>query len=162
MLVGESKLDLGIFAGKSSGEAASFLVVMREQADLSGAEHFPSKEDKGRFVYEALREHAEATQASLRERLRLAGVPFRPFFVVNMIEVKAARALATELARREDVFAVAANRLSSRPAEPLLLLAAGAASPAGVEPNIERIRAPEAWASGFRGQGIVVAVATGH
>ena len=31
--------------------------------------------------------------------------------------------------------------------------------PAGVEPNIERIRAPELWASGFRGQGTVVAVA---
>ena len=159
VLAGESKLDMGIFAGKETGEAASFLVVMREQADLAGAEHFTSKEDRGRFVYEALREHAEATQASLRERLRLAGVPFRPFFVVNIVEVEADRALATELALREDVFAVAANRLAPTSAEPLLRLAKDAASRAGVEPNIERIRAPELWASGFRGQGIVVAVA---
>ena len=158
LLAGESKLDLGIFAGKDSGEAASFLVVMREQADLAGAEHFASKEDKGRFVYEVLREHAEATQASLRERLRLAGVPFRPFFVVNMVEVEADRTLATELARREDVFAVAANRPTSLPA-PLFRRADAAVSPAGVEPNIERIRAPELWANGFRGQAIVVGVA---
>lgn len=159
VLAGESKLDLGIFAGQDSGEVASFLVVMRTQADLAGAERFARKEEKGRFVYEALREHAEATQASLRERLRLAGVPFRPFFLVSMIEVKADRALATELARREDVVAVAANRPVSLPANPLRSLEDAAASPAAVEPNIEKIRAPELWASGFRGQGIVVAVA---
>jgi len=46
-----AKLDARIFAGKGSGEASSFLVLLREQADVSGAEHLAGKEEKGRFVY---------------------------------------------------------------------------------------------------------------
>jgi len=158
-LAEEAKLDARIFAGKGSGEPSSFLVLLREQADVSGAERLAGKEEKGRFVYEALRAHADATQAPIRERLRKAGVPFRLFFLVNMVEVEASLALATELAGRDDVVAVAANRPAALPAKPFLPLEDAAASPAEIESNIEKIRAPALWASGFRGQGIVVALA---
>ena len=80
---------------------------MREQADLSGAEAFAEKAEKGRFVYEALRAQAEASQAPLRARLEAAGVAFRSFYLVNMIEVEGDRALAGELAAREDVSSIA-------------------------------------------------------
>lgn len=154
------KLDARIFAGKGPEEAASFLVVLRETADLSGAENLATKEEKGRFVFEALTAHAEATQGSLRERLRSAGVPFRSFFLVNMIEVQGPRDLALELAARHDVSTVAANLPSAPVPAPQAdddRLASTAAS--AVEPNINLIRAPEVWNRGFTGQGMVVAVA---
>jgi subtilisin family serine protease len=160
-----SKLDPRIFAGR---ESASFLVVMREQADLSGAEAFTEKAEKGRFVFEALRAKAEASQAPLRARLEAAGVSFRSFYLVNMIEVEGNRPLAEELAARGDVSSVAPNpevRLEPEPVieqQPGVSPDASGLAPAAaltVEPNLTRVGAPDVWARGFTGQGIVVGMA---
>ncbi len=165
-LRGAGPVDEQIFAGKAAGERASLLVVMREQADLSGAETIADRKEKGRFVYEALRSQAELSQRALCERLKALGVAFRPFFLVNMIEVVADRSVAAEIAAREDVSSVAANPSVSLPPEPRAeepaALASSEASSRAldtVEPNIAKIRAPEVWARGFAGQGIVVGMA---
>ena len=155
----EARVDPRIFAGKSEGERAAFLVVLREQADLSGAPAIRDRAARRRFVYEALREHAAATQAPLAGRLRAAGIAFRSHFLFNMLEVEADVALARELAARADVSAVEANLSAalSRPAEDDARLTVHASS--SIEFNIAMIRAPELWNRGFTGQGIVVGVA---
>jgi serine protease AprX len=164
----DARVDPRIFAGKAAGEAASFLVVLREQADLSGAEAFAGKAEKGRFVYEALRAQAEVSQAPLRARLEAAGVAFRSFYLVNMIEVQGDRALAEALAAREDVSSVAPNleaHLEPRPVIEQESVASPSASrlapyaASAIEPNITRVGAPRVWARGFTGQGIVVGMA---
>jgi serine protease AprX len=161
----ESILDPRIFAGR---ESASFLVVMREQADLSGAEAFAGKAEKGRFVYEALRAQAEASQAPLRASLDAAGVSYRSFYLVNMIEVEGDRSLAEELAMRDDVATVAPNLEAPREPEPVVEEETGASPDAlrlaphaarAVEPNITLVGAPSVWSRGFTGQGIVVGMA---
>ena len=159
----ESKLDPRIFASR---ETASFLVVMREQADLSGAEAIAAKAEKGRFVYEALTAQAEASQAALRASLDARGIAYRSYYLVNMIEIEGDRGLAEELAAREDVSSVAPNpevRLEPRPAvEAETSPAVRRLSPfaaSAVEPNIMKIGAPDVWARGFTGQGIVVGMA---
>jgi serine protease AprX len=161
----ESKLDPRIFAGR---ESASFLVVMREQADLSGAEAFTDKAEKGRFVYEALRARAETSQAPLRALLDAAGVSYRSFYLVDMIEVEGDRSLARELAAREDVANVAPNLEARRDPEPVVEPETGASPDAlrltphasqAVEPNITLVGAPSVWSRGFTGQGIVVGMA---
>jgi serine protease AprX len=148
-------LDPRAFEGKASGETASVLVVLREQADLSAAEGIEDPAERRAFVVEALRAQAEVSQGPLRERLAAAGRRFRAFYVVNMVEVEAGRALAAELAARGDVSRVAANRSwrtrrLPRPAEE----ASGSAQ--ALEPSLSRIRAPDVWAHGATGQGIVV------
>src|SRR5262249_61926629 len=45
-LASEGAVDPRIFAGKAAEESASFLVVMREQADLSGADALRGKAPK--------------------------------------------------------------------------------------------------------------------
>jgi serine protease AprX len=160
----DGTVDPRIFAGKEAGERASFLVVMREQADLSGAGAFDGKAAKGRFVFEALREQAEATQGPLRARLEAAGIAFRSFYLVNMIEVEGDRALAEELAAREDVSSLAPNNEARLEAEPVIERppAVAGLSPAavsGVEENIVHVGAPAVWARGFTGQGIVIGMA---
>ncbi|HLN58028.1 MAG TPA: S8 family serine peptidase [Thermoanaerobaculia bacterium] len=164
----DARVDPRIFAGKAAGERASFLVVMREQADLAGAEAFAGRAEKGRFVYEALRAQAEASQASLRARLEAAGVAFRSFYLVNMIEVEGDRVLAEELAAREEVSSVAPNveaHLEPQPVieqEAVVTPHASRLTPyaaSAVEPNIARVGAPGVWARGFTGQGIVVGMA---
>src|SRR5262245_24144548 len=93
-------VDPRIFAKKAAGERASFIVILREHADLSAAAAIPDRLERRRFVYETLRALADESQAPLRERLAGAGMPFRPHFLVNMIEVEGDAALARELAER--------------------------------------------------------------
>jgi serine protease AprX len=162
----ESKLDPRVFAGKAAGETASFLVVMREQADLSGAGTFTEKTDKGRFVFEALTALAETSQAPLKARLDASGVPYQSFYLVNMIEVEADRSLAEELAARDDVSSVAPNPEVPLEPEPIVeeqpSPSASHPSPAAtttVEPNIALVGAPAVWSRGFTGQGIVIGTA---
>ena len=164
-LAAETKVDPRVFAGKAAGESASFLVVMREQSDLSGAEAFREKAEKGRFVFEALWAQAEAAQTPLRAALNAAGVPYRSFYLVNMLEVEGDSALAAHLAAREDVAIIAPNpeiSFSRGPDSPEAAAPSSVsrlASPATVEPNIAKVGAPSVWSRGFTGQGIVVGMA---
>ena len=158
----DAKVDPRIFAGKTADEPASFLVVMREQADLKGAEEFTEKIDKGTFVYEALSSLAERSQAGLKAELDARGIAHRSFYLVNMLEVVATRSVAGELAAREDVSVVAPNPEVRMQPQPIVEVSAS--SPAhgspltadAVEPNIAKIGAPDVWARGFTGTGIVV------
>ncbi len=154
----EVVIDPRIFAGRPEGERAPFLIVLREQADLSGAAAIQDRAARRRFVYEALRAHAEATQTPLREWLDRSGARCRPHFLVSMIEAEGDRALALELASRGDVSSLESNR-ESRLARPALPDESRRAAAAGIEPNIDRVGAPELWARGFTGQGVVIGVA---
>ena len=44
---------------------AEFFVVLRDQADLSGADRLETKLEKGRYVFQALTGTAERTQAGI-------------------------------------------------------------------------------------------------
>jgi len=92
-----------IFAGKLPGEKAPFLLVLRQQADLSGAESLADRASRRRFVFEALRATAEGSQSGVLRELESAGVRHQPFWLVNMIAVEADRGLAERLADHPDV-----------------------------------------------------------
>jgi serine protease AprX len=150
-------IDARIFAGRRPGERASFLVVLREQADVSAAAAIPNRVERRRFVYEALRARAEASQAPLRMRLARSGVAFRPHFLVNMIEVEGDARLARELAARPEVASVTANLPA--PIERAAALDERRPPTNGIEPNLVLIGATEIWARGITGQRIVAGVA---
>jgi serine protease AprX len=157
------KLDVRIFAGSAAAEKRSFLVVMREPADLSGAERISDRAERRRFVFEALRDQAERTQADIRTLLDEAGVRYRSFFLGNMLEVEGDIAMARALAAREDVSAVVRNEpFRPKPAPPRTEPAPSGASiesTSTVEANIALIGAPSVWSRGFTGQGIVIGMA---
>lgn len=158
-LRGAAPVDERVFAGKGPGETASVLVVMREQADLSGAEAIADPEERRRFVFEALSARAALSQRAVRERLDRAGARYRAFYLVNMLEVEADRNLAGALALRSDVSSIAANLPASLPPGPLVEAPerpASLSAPVSIEQNVTKIRAPEVWNRGFTGQGIVV------
>ena len=131
-MAARAPVDSRIFEGKQPGDPASFLVVFRDEADLAGAAAISDRTERIRFVAEALKAQADLSQAPLRARLAAAGIAFRPYFLVNMIEVEAPRALAEEIAgsagrverRRESRPKVA---LEPRPREP----GAGSSPPRG-------------------------------
>jgi subtilisin family serine protease len=155
----ERKIDPGIFAVAPAGERVSYLVVLREQANLSGAAAIRDAAERRRFVFEALQEVALRTQGALLRDLRAAGATARPHYLLNMVEVESDQAVALSLSRRSEVSHLAPNRASALRRVPEPEAAVSGRSVLRVSDtsyNIEKIRAPEVWAQGFTGQGIVV------
>jgi subtilisin family serine protease len=158
-----ASVDSRIFEGKEPEDPASFLVVFRDEADLAGAFTISNRTERIRFVADALKARADLSQAPLRARLEASAIPFRAFFLVNMIQVEAPRSVAEEIAGLDGVSAIAPNPAVKldvpKPAAEPLPAPFAAQKAAAVEPNIAKIRAPEVWSRGFRGQGIVLAIA---
>ena len=158
--VAHASVDARIFAGKAEGERASFLVVMRDAADVSSAPTIEDRMDRRRFVYESLRAEAAAAQAPLVKRLEEAGVRFRSHWLVDMIETEGSAALARELSARDDVSRIVANVAAPlRRPEALPPRASPRDAGAVADTNIVKIGAPSLWDTGFTGEGIVVGLA---
>lgn len=138
---------------------AEFLVILGDQADLSGAAQFETKEEKGRYVFETLRDHALMTQQPIISWLEANGIEHRSFYIVNGLWVKAGRDVAEQLAAREEVLRIEGNPVirGIMPVERLEESGeALMASRETIETGLNFIRAPEVWAMGFTGQGIVI------
>src|SRR5215813_3821060 len=152
------KLSPWVLQKTSAGEEAEFLVVLEDQADLSLADSFGTKEEKGRYVFETLLAHATKTQASLLGLLEERGIPRRSFYIINAILVKGSREIALELGARDDV-----SRLEGNPnlqgIQPIGVdqdTSNQLTLQETIEPGVNSVRAPEVWALGFTGQGIVI------
>ncbi len=152
-----NKIDARVLQDSRGGAQAHFLVVLRAQADLRQiARIAPNREALGEMVVDRLRSSA-AAQASVQAELRRLGVPFRSFWIVNALAVTGNRALAERLAARADVERIDSDR-AFRGIESQVAVRAPAGRTAA-EPNIEKINAPQVWAQGFNGQGMVYATA---
>ena len=141
------------------------LVVLSEQADLSGADLLTTKEEKAQFVYSRLREVAERTQAPIRRMLEERGIPYQSYFTVNMIKINGSLNNLYEIAGHPAVLRIESNphvkapvpdaQSALRPAMNLSI--AQATTGTGPEWNIKQVHAPQAWAMGYKGQGIIIA-----
>jgi subtilisin family serine protease len=142
------------------GQQAEFFVVLADRADLSPAANFPTKADKGRFVYRTLREKAQRTQGPILEWLRERNIEHQSFYIVNAILVKGTRTIAAALAARPDVARVEGNpRIQNDLPRPEAVDEASPQSgrPVAIEPGVQYTHAPDVWNLGFMGEGIVVA-----
>jgi serine protease AprX len=147
------------------GQQAEFFVVLADRADLSAAANWQTKADKGRYVYNTLLNKARTTQGPILQWLRDRNIEHHSFYIVNAILVKGTRQVAQELAGRPDVARIEGNPhiqnqlpqpegAEESPPQP-----ASGARPATIEPGIQYTHAPDVWALGFMGEGIVVASA---
>ena len=143
----------------AEGEA-EVIILLREQADLSGAEALPTKEEKGPYVYETLWTVAQETQRGLRSALEAQGIEHQSFYIVNAIMARADGALVRSLAARHDVTQILPNpRIQGVPPdlpEPTTEALPRTRAVDGIEPNLIRVNADDVWALGYTGQGIVV------
>ncbi len=169
----------------TTDEAVSFLVVLRDQLDIGAAldaapVDLSDRTVRATYLYDRLTAHAQSTQANLRADLAGEGVPVRPFYIVNMLEVTGDAALAARLRSHPAVARLEANP-TIRQAH--LAMPAASAGPAWlhrvIQPwlqdssaaRVENTRmttveqpwglaytgAPELWANGITGAEIVVA-----
>ena len=146
----------------ANGQQAEFFVVLADQADLSGAATLPTKNEKGRYVRDALWNKSQATQGPILQWLDERGLEHRSFYTVNAILVKGSREIAEALASRPDVARVEGNpQIQNSLPQPGTSVEAPSQpqAPETIEPGISYTHAPDVWALGFTGQNIVVASA---
>jgi hypothetical protein len=160
-----SKVDQRVLDQIEANGIAGFMVIMAEQADLSGAAALDTKVEKTTYVYNQLTSTAKVTQAPLLAELKAEGLTYKSFYIMNMIEVTAGHSTMEWLASRPEVARIVT--LPNPQKEPVFKevlfgpeLPSESSSAQGsetVEWNITRIGAPDVWAMGFHGEGMVVA-----
>ncbi len=150
---------------KAQDGLVSFLVVLDEQPDLdamrAGIRSLPAGAKRpSELLYHRLTEFALHSQAPIRRWLDARGVTYRPFYLVNALEVYGDAAIVQGLRERPDVARLAANPLVKfEPVEaPADQGAQIQTAPyPGLPYGIQFTQAPTVWDLGYRGQGIVVA-----
>ena len=148
-----SEVAVSAWEATAHATEASVLILLDAQADLSQID--APLEGQATAVRTQLWETAQRTQAPLRAWMDRQGISYRAFYIVNALVADVDRIALKALARRQEVRRILSNPQVRLPLpEPGMQLQAKATS---VPWGVQRIRAPEAWALGFRGQGIVVA-----
>ena len=146
-----------VWAATAAGGQAEFLVILAEQAGQGGAAALSEREARLQYAYDALRDVALRSQASLRAELDEAGVPYRAFYIVNMLLVTGDRDLVARVASRPDVARIAANPRVRQALPVPQMRDSAAASPQATEWGVRNINADDVWTMGYTGTGIVVA-----
>jgi hypothetical protein len=134
---------------------ADFWVAVGGEVDLNVA-YDMDWEARGWYVYHALADHARKTQAGVIAYLETQGLAYESFWINNSIYVQdGGRAAIQSLAARAEVSRIKADSLLYLPELPL----AETTGVAGDRDNwgLNWVHAPEVWALGYDGTGIVVA-----
>ncbi len=156
----QEKVDAWVLETAVNDQETEFLVFLAEQADVSGAEHLQTKEEKGQYVFDRLTAVAQRTQTPVIAALEAAGVEYRPFWVANMIWVRGNADVVASMARRADVAHIYANptvHLDEPEIIDVEAVNSAIETATAVEWNITHVGAPDVWALGYDGTGIVVA-----
>lgn len=156
-----NKVDPWVLETSSQGQT-EFLVVLKEQADLSEAANIPTKKEKGALVYSLLSETANQTQPAVLRAIEnlqsenSARIEYRSFWIVNSIWVKGGPETIRILAQRPDISKLLANPSIRLDTSNSYSQVFETNQPAQVEWNISKINAPSAWQAGYTGQGAVI------
>lgn len=167
--IGAPSIELGASARKVSSAVISDLsergstpvvVMLDSSADTSVARQIDDWNERGWFVYKTLKEHAESSQADLREFFDSRGIPYRSYWAANMIAADVDQTSLIQLAQRADVGRIDSNLPTRWIEDPEIdkgiLPPFSISAPDGIEWGVTNVKAPEVWGLGFRGQGIVV------
>jgi subtilisin family serine protease len=152
----QAQVDDAVWKSVEDSGEAEVLILLRPQADLSGAAGLPTKEAKGRYAYERLRAVAEASQRGLQAMLDAQQSGYRPFYLVNALQVHVDPSLMQKLAARPEVDRIVLNP-STKGVPDLGRLPLSSRATQAIQANLLRVRADDVWALGYTGQGAVVA-----
>lgn len=163
-------VDSALTDAVDAGGEASFFVVLKDRADLSGVKKQKTHAAKARAAYKQLRAHADATQRSLTAFLDREKVGHEEYWIANAVKVHGGRDLVERLAKRADVASIVKEQhyalddveAADGRITPSRTATAGTAATADAtatpEWGIADINADDVW-NGYddRGEGIVIA-----
>ena len=162
-----SKVEQKLWQATSDGGLSDVIITAPGYPDLTPARNLGNKDAKTKFVAETLIAFADTSQADLRKDLQTQGKAFFVLWASNQIAVKnATRADLLALANRKDVARVEIDAKAKGIEERLEIRdwrlqfqspISNLQSSFSAEWGVQRVNAPQVWALGFTGQGIVVA-----
>lgn len=156
-----SKVDPSLLTAAQTHPQLEFLIRMGTAADLSMSEAARTREARGKIVVQILKAHAAASQKDLLAQLNARGLKHRSFWIANSVAATGSLADIQALAVRPDIAHIYLVK-AERPNLPGGVEAASLASAfdpstsTSIEPGLVRVGAPEVWAKGYTGQGVVV------
>lgn len=144
-------------ADKSALKTNDAIVYLKGEANLNGARDLQTKEEKGKFVYNALVKTAETSQKSLRDYLTSKNVAFDPHWIANLIVLHDASAqVLKDIAVRDDVLRVVGNPKVKQEIPSATFYAEEKSFKS--ETSLSRIGADKVWKDmGVTGVGITIA-----
>jgi subtilisin family serine protease len=152
------------FQREGADATLGFMVYLKAQADTSN--DIADWNAKGEYVLRQLETVRFATQPDLMRQIDAAEAAgnvqrAKGFTIVNAVFVRGNLQAATELAARDDVAYVVEEtryKLHSNPMAETSALAQQleGSSPDTIELGVQRVHAPQVWAMGFRGDGLVL------
>jgi serine protease AprX len=152
------KIAPRVLADTADGKNTSIIILLADQADVSGAYEIKDQDARGWFVYNTLAQHAARTQASLQALFKAQGVSYQSYWAANMLVVTADRFMVEQLAARSDVARIDSNKPTRWIEDPAVAsFGVTPSSPNAAEWGVLSVNAPAVWAMGFTGQGIVIA-----
>jgi subtilisin family serine protease len=162
-LVPGGKVVGQVLVDTENGKTGSFVILLSDRAEVQSAHAISDQSARGWKVFNQLRNKAQQSQRPLDTLLTARGSPHRSYWAANAIVAEGGRDLVAQLARRPDVRAIEANDPVPGPkaieppelAEQPAIASTGVTEP--VEWGVANVRAPQVWALGHTGEGIVVA-----
>jgi len=149
-------IGLYVVAGEPGFFNDGFLIILRKQADLGGASQVTGREERLEAVYAALVETAKPSQESIRDELDGLNVPYRRYYIINMIRVDGHRWLMDRFTNHPDVAEVVLNPNVRKYPRRITLPYGAGGDDEDLQGNLAAIRVEEAWELGVGGRGIVV------
>ncbi|MET9902226.1 S8 family serine peptidase [Streptomyces sp. NPDC006446] len=101
-----AEVDSTLTAAVAKGGDATFFVVLKDQADLSGAKKQKTHAARARAAFKELRANAADSQASLTSFLDKKRIGHQDYWIANAIQVTGDQDLVNELAKRSDVASI--------------------------------------------------------
>ncbi|MBK8467334.1 MAG: S8 family serine peptidase [Chloracidobacterium sp.] len=155
-----SKIAPAVVDDLFDSKTASVVIFLADQADLSAAYGIKDQDERGWYVYNTLRTHAEQTQGDLKSFLTARGVEFKSYWIANMLIAEVDRTTADQLSLRSDVKRIDSNRQARWIEDPAIADFQESSerpdAPQTVEPGLTNVNAPAVWALGFTGQNMVI------
>ncbi len=132
-------------------------VILKDQADISDVAAIKDRDERLHVAYEKLTEHANETQANLRNFFDSVGVMYTPYYLENAMEVRGGTLIRLYLMTRPEVDRVIPSpRLRAVP-EDSPSLGYLTEVDGSAQWNISMIGADKVWDEfNVRGEGIVV------
>ncbi|MGB0134798.1 S8 family serine peptidase [Dokdonella sp.] len=158
-----AEIDAGLRDMARQAGSVDTLIVLEAKAPKQLLRTDGDYLQRRRDLVDTLRATAEVSQANLRSWMDAQGITYRSYWIVNSIQATLNAEQLEQLDARTDVAAVRSNRflplqLPADSAEDEALPATNQAnSPLAIEWGVNKVRAPEVWAMGIRGQNVVIA-----
>ena len=149
-----AEVDARVLAHAQSGGEVDVLLVLAEQSrPLLPLSPQAGSRAYRRALVDALRARADHTQRDVRAWLNARGIEHHDFWIANLIQARVAATSLAELATRDELVRIDPNPVIAlqRP-----LVQSAPASTLGVAWGVAKIEAPQLWAAGYTGQGVVI------